>query len=100
VSTADVQAASPFYGMQPSPEEVPKIRASMLIHYAEDDQRINAGIPAFEAALKKAKVDYVIHLYKGAQHAFFNDTSPRYNEAASVLAWRRTIDFFDEKLKT
>jgi len=98
---ADVQAAVPFYGMQPSPEDVPKIKAPMLIHYAEDDERINAGIPAFEAALKKAGVDYKIYMYKGAKHGFFNDTSPpRYNEAASKLAWKRTIDFFNERLKT
>ncbi len=100
VNSSDVQAAAPFYGMQPSAEEVPKIKASMLIHYAEDDQRINAGIPAFETALKRAKIDYSIHMYKGAQHAFFNDTSPRYNAEASSVAWKRTIEFFKEKLKT
>ena len=86
---------------EPSPEDVPKIKAPMLIHYAEDDERINAGIPAFEAALKKAGVDYSIYMYKGAKHGFFNDTSPpRYNEAASKLAWKRTIGFFNERLKT
>jgi carboxymethylenebutenolidase len=97
---SDVQAAAPFYGMQPVPEDVPRIKAPMLIHYAEDDERINAGIPGFEAALKKAGVDYRIHMYEGAKHGFFNDTSPRYNEAASKLAWRRTIEFFNKKLKT
>ena len=96
---SDVKAAVPFYGMQPKPEEVSKIKASMLIHYAEDDERINAGIPVFEAELKKAGVDYHIHMYEGAKHAFFNDTSPRYNEAASKVAWKRTIDFFKKKLK-
>jgi carboxymethylenebutenolidase len=96
---SDVKAAVPFYGMQPKPEDVSKIKASMLIHYAEDDQRINAGIPAFEAALKKARVDYSIHMYEGAKHGFFNDTSPVYNEAAAKLAWRRTIDFFKKKLR-
>jgi carboxymethylenebutenolidase len=97
---SDVQAAVPFYGMQPSPEDVPKIKASLLIHYAEDDERINAGIPGFEAALKKAGVDYRIHMYEGTKHGFFNDTSPRYNEAASKIAWKCTIDFFNRKLKT
>jgi carboxymethylenebutenolidase len=98
---SDVQAAVPFYGMQPSPEDVPQIKAPMLIHYAEDDERINAGIPTFEAALKKAGVDYKIYMYKGAKHGFFNDTSPpRYNEAASKLAWERTVGFFNERLKT
>lgn len=96
---SDVQAAVPFYGMQPQPKDVSKIKASLLVHYAEDDERINAGIPVFEAELKKADVDYEIHMYEGAKHGFFNDTSPRYHEAASKLAWKRTIDFFNEKLK-
>jgi len=100
VNSRDVQAAVPFYGMQPSSEDVHKIKASMLIHYAEDDERINAGIPGFEAALKKAGIDYRIYMYKGAKHAFFNDTSPRYSEEAATLAWKRTIDFFNTKLKT
>ncbi|MFH1179755.1 MAG: dienelactone hydrolase family protein [Candidatus Bathyarchaeota archaeon] len=99
VNSPDVQAAVPFYGRQPAVEDVPKIKASMLIHYAGDDERINAGIPEFEEALKKAGVEYEIYMYEGAQHAFFNDTSPRYNEAASKLAWKRTIDFFNKKLK-
>ena len=99
VNSADVQAAVPFYGRQPATEDVPKIKASMLIHYAGDDERINAGIPGFEEALKEAGVEYEIYMYEGAQHAFFNDTSPRYNEAASKLAWKRTIDFFNKKLK-
>ncbi len=97
---SDVQAAVPFYGMQPSPEDVSKIKASMLIHYAEDDERINAGIPVFEAALKKASVDYRIYMYEGAKHGFFNDTSSRYHEVSSKLAWKRTIGFFNERLKT
>ena len=99
VNSSDVQAAVPFYGRQPAVEDVSKIKASMLIHYAGDDERINAGIPGFEEALKKAGVEYEIYMYEGAQHAFFNDTSPRYNEAASKLAWKRTIDFFNKKLK-
>ena len=94
VNSPDVQAAVPFYGRQPAAEDVPKIKASLLIHYAGDDERINAGIPAFEAALKAASKDYKIHMYEGAQHAFFNDTSARYHEEAAKLAWKRTIAFF------
>jgi len=100
VNSPDVRAAVPFYGRQPAPEDVPKIKASMLIHYAGDDERINAGIPAFEAALKEASVDYKIYMYEGAGHAFFNDTGSRYNEGAAKLAWERTKAFFKDKLKT
>ncbi|MDQ1317347.1 MAG: carboxymethylenebutenolidase [Candidatus Poribacteria bacterium] len=101
VNSADLSAAVPFYGMQPVPEDVPKIKASLLIHYAGLDERINAGIPAFEAALKKASVDYKIYMYEGTQHAFFNDTNAeRYNKDAAKLAWERTIAFLKEKLKT
>jgi carboxymethylenebutenolidase len=100
VHCPDLTAAVPFYGVQPAPEDVPKIKAAMLIHYAGNDERINAGIPAFEEALKKASVDYKIFMYPGAEHAFFNDTNPtRYNKEAASLAWQRTIDFFKEKLK-
>ncbi|TRO52213.1 dienelactone hydrolase family protein [Candidatus Bathyarchaeota archaeon] len=99
VNSPDVQAAVPFYGRQPASEDVPKIKASMLIHYAGEDERINAGIPEFEKSLRKAGIEYEIYMYEVAQHAFFNDTSPRYNEAASKLAWKRTIDFFNKKLK-
>jgi carboxymethylenebutenolidase len=100
VNSPDVQAAVPFYGRQPASEDVPKIKASMLIHYAGDDERINAGIPEFEAALKEASIEYKIHMYEGAKHAFFNDTSARYHEEAAKLAWERTIAFFKDKLKT
>jgi len=100
VNSPDLVAAVPFYGRQPAPEDVPKIKASLLVHYAGDDERINEGIPAFEAALKKASVDYKIFMYEGAKHAFFNDTSPRYHEEAAKLAWERTIAFFKQKLKT
>ena len=100
VSSPDVQAAAPFYGRQPASEDVPKIKASLLVHYAGDDERINAGIPEFEAALKEASVDYEIFMYEGAKHGFFNDTSPRHHEEASKIAWERTIAFFKEKLKT
>jgi carboxymethylenebutenolidase len=99
VSDPRLAAAVPFYGMQPAAEDVPKIKAAMLIHYAGDDERIDAGIPAFEAALKKAGVDYRIFMYPGAQHSFFNNTGPRYNKEAAGLAWQRTLAFYKEKLK-
>jgi carboxymethylenebutenolidase len=100
VGAPDLTAAIPFYGPQPAAEDVPKIKAAMLIHYAGDDERIDAGIPAFEAALKKAGIDFKIYIYPGAQHAFMNDTSPRYNKEAAELAWKRTVAFLKEKLKT
>jgi carboxymethylenebutenolidase len=100
VNCSSLDAAVPFYGRQPEPEDVPKIKASLLIHYAGNDERINAGIEAFEAALKKASVEYTIYMYEGAGHAFFNDTGSRYNKEAAELAWKRTIAFLKEKLKT
>ena len=100
VNSPDVQAAVPFYGGQPATEDVSKIKASYLIHYAGDDERINAGIPEFEAALKESGIEYEVHMYEGAKHAFFNDTSTRYHEEAAKLAWERTIAFFNKKLKT
>jgi carboxymethylenebutenolidase len=100
VNAPDLTAAVPFYGSQPAPEEVPKIKAAMLIHYAGDDERINAGIPAFEEALKISGVEYTIHRYEGAAHAFMNDTGPRYNPEAARLAWLRTVEFLKEKLKS
>jgi carboxymethylenebutenolidase len=99
VNSTDVHAAVPFYGRQPAPEDVSKIKASLLIHYAGDDERINEGIPEFEAALKEASVEYKIYMYEGAKHAFFNDTGSRYHEVAAKLAWERTIAFFNQKLK-
>jgi len=95
----DLAAAVPFYGSQPKPEEVAHIKASMLINYADKDDRINAGIPAFEEALKAAKVKYQIFKYDGTQHGFNNDTTPRYDKAAAALAWKRTIEFFKKHLK-
>jgi len=101
VHSPDLVAAVPYYGAAPAPEDVPKIKASLLLHYAGMDERINAGIPAFEAALKAAGVNYKIYIYEGAQHAFNNDTTPaRYNKDAAQLAWQRTIAFLKEKLKT
>ena len=100
VNAPDLLAAVPYYGMAPKQDEVPKIKASMLLHFAGNDQRVNQGIPDFEAALKKAKIDYQLFMYAGAEHAFNNDTNPeRYNKEAADLAWKRTIDFFKEKLK-
>lgn len=94
-----INAAAPFYGSQPATEDVPKIKASLLLHYAENDNRINAGWPDYEAALKEAKVDYTAHMYEGVNHGFHNDTTPRYDEASAKLAWQRTIDFFNKTLR-
>lgn len=95
---AIVKAAVPYYGGQPPAAEVPKIKASLLLHYAELDTRVNAGWPAYEAALKAAGVDYEAHIYPGANHGFHNDTTPRYDKAAAELSWERTIAFFKKKL--
>ncbi|HEY3389717.1 MAG TPA: dienelactone hydrolase family protein [Prolixibacteraceae bacterium] len=100
VNAPDLDAAVPYYGSQPADEEVKKIKAPLLLHYAGNDERINKGIPDFEAALKDAKVEYQLYMYEGAQHAFNNDTNPeRYNKEAADLAWKRTIAFFNKKLK-
>ena len=100
VNSPDLSAAVPYYGAQPASEDVPKIKASLLLHYAGTDERINKGIPAYEAALRKASVDYKLYMYEGAQHAFNNDMNPaRYNKEAAQLAWQRTIAFLKEKLK-
>jgi carboxymethylenebutenolidase len=100
VNSPDLSAVVPYYGAQPASEDVPKIKASLLLHYAGIDERINKGIPAFEEALKKASIDYKIYIYDGAQHAFNNDTNPaRYNKGAAQLAWQRTMAFFKQKLK-
>jgi carboxymethylenebutenolidase len=100
VNSPDILAAVPYYGMQPKKEDVPKIKAAIMAHYASDDERINKGIEEFEMALKEAGIDYKIYMYEGTKHAFNNDTNPeRYNDAAAKLAWQRTIAFFKEKLK-
>jgi carboxymethylenebutenolidase len=95
----DLGAAVPFYGNQPSAQDAAKIKAPLLIHYAETDDRINAGWPAYEAALKAANVPYTMYKYPGTQHGFNNDTTPRYDEAAAKLAWQRTVDFFNAHLR-
>jgi carboxymethylenebutenolidase len=92
-------AAVPFYGAQPAPEDAAKIKAPLLIHYAENDERINAGWPAYETALKKAGVKYEAYIYPGVQHGFNNDTTPRYDETAARQAWKRTVDFFNAHLR-
>jgi carboxymethylenebutenolidase len=98
VNSPDLDAAVPYYGATPAPEDVPKIKSPVMAHYGGNDERINAGIPAFEEALKKAGIEYHIFIYEGAGHAFNNDTGPRYNKEAAELAWERTTGFFKEKL--
>ena len=85
-------------GSAPKDEDVAHIKAPLLIHYAENDERINAGAAAYEAALKANHVKYQMFKYPGAQHGFNNDTTPRYDKAAATLAWQRTIDFFKKNL--
>lgn len=100
VNCPGLDAAVPYYGRVPATEDVPKIKAPVLAHFAENDERINAGIPEFEEALKKNKKEHQIYIYPGTQHAFNNDSNPaRYNEAAAKLAWERTVNFFRDKLK-
>ncbi|MGV3486082.1 MAG: dienelactone hydrolase family protein, partial [Planctomycetaceae bacterium] len=93
-----IVAAVPFYGRQPAPQDVPKIKAALLIHYAELDTRINEGWPAYEKALQQAGTKYEAHIYPGVNHGFHNDSTPRYDEAAAKLAWQRTIAFFKKTL--
>ncbi len=94
-----IKAAVPFYGRQPAVEDVPRIKAPLLLQYAELDRRVNEGWPAYEAALKEHAINYTAHMYPGANHGFHNDTTPRYDKEAAELAWSRTIAFFDEHLK-
>ena len=95
----DLGAAVPFYGGQPNAEDTAKIKAPLLVHYAETDERINAGWPAYEAALKANSVRYSMFKYPGTQHGFNNDTTPRFDEAAAKLAWQRTVEFFNKNLR-
>lgn len=100
VNDPRLNAAVAFYGMQPNTADVPKIKAAVQLHYAGLDERIDAGIPAYEEALKKAGVTYERYMYPGVNHAFHNDTSAaRYNADAALLAWKRTLDFFAVNLK-
>ena len=95
----DLGAAVPFYGSQPSAEDAAKIKAPLLVHYAENDERINAGWPAYETALKATGVKYEMFKYPGTQHGFNNDTTPRYDEKAATLAWQRTAEFLNKNLR-
>ena len=95
----DLAAAVPFYGAQPPAEDVAKIKAPLLIQYAGADDRINAGWPAYEAALKANNINYQAFIYPGVQHGFNNDTTPRFDEAAAKLAWQRTVEFFNAHLR-
>lgn len=99
VAYPDLAAAAPFYGRQAKPEEVPAIKAPLLIHFAENDERVNATWPACEAALKANNKVYEAHFYPGTSHGFHNDTTPRYDEAAAKLAWERTLAHFSKYLK-
>jgi carboxymethylenebutenolidase len=96
---ADLAAGVAFYGSQPTAEETAKIKVPLLLHYAGEDERINAGWPAYETALKASHINYEAFVYKGVQHGFNNDTTPRYDEAAAKLAWQRTISFFNKELR-
>jgi carboxymethylenebutenolidase len=100
IHSPDLDAAVAYYGRQPEAADVSKIKAELLLHYGGLDERVNAGIPAFEQALKTSNVKYQLFVYEGANHAFNNNTSPaRYNEAAANLAWERTLELFKRKLK-
>ncbi|CNI92201.1 dienelactone hydrolase family protein [Yersinia mollaretii] len=98
VAYPELAAAVPFYGRQPKPEDVPRIKAPLLLHYAELDTNINAGWPAYETALKAAGTRYEAYIYPGVNHGFHNDSTPRYDKAAADLAWERTIAWFQRYL--
>jgi carboxymethylenebutenolidase len=100
VRIPDLAAAVPFYGAQPNAEDTAKIKAPLLIHYAGLDERIDAGWPKWEAALKANHVRYEMHMYPNVHHGFHNDTTPRYDEAAAKLAWSRTLAFFKQHLQS
>lgn len=100
VAVPDLKAAVAFYGRQPEAADVPRIKAAVQLHYGGLDERVNAGIPAYEAALKENKINYELYIYDGVNHAFHNDTSAaRYNEAAAKLAWERTVEFWRKHVK-
>ncbi|RFM31139.1 dienelactone hydrolase family protein [Chitinophaga silvisoli] len=98
VKVPDLAAAVPFYGSQPSRDQVAQIKAPLLLHFGELDTHVNEGWPAYEAALKEEKKEYTAYVYPGVNHGFHNDTTPRYDKAAAELAWKRTIEFFKAKL--
>jgi carboxymethylenebutenolidase len=95
----ELNAGVPFYGVAPQLEDVPKIKARLLLNFAEKDDRVNATWPPYESALKQAHVKYEAFIYPGTQHGFNNDTTPRYDENAAKLAWDRTIKFFEKNLR-
>ena len=98
VKVTDLAAAVPFYGSQPSDDEVAQINAPLLIHYAGLDERVNAGWNDYEAKLKELDKDHEVHFYPDVNHGFHNNTTPRFDEASADLAWERTVDFFKEHL--
>lgn len=98
VKVPTLNTAVPFYGRQPSAQETTQINAPLLLQFAELDKRVNAGWPEYEAALKANNKMYKAYIYEGANHGFHNNTTPRYNEEAANLAWKRTINFFKEHL--
>jgi carboxymethylenebutenolidase len=89
----------PFYGSQAPTADVPRIKAPLLLHYASLDERVNAGWPAYETALKANNKQYTMHMYEGTNHGFHNDTTPRFDEEAAKLAWERTLAFFEKHLR-
>src|SRR5436309_3370331 len=95
---ADLKAAAPYYGAAPETAAASAIKSPLLIHYAENDERINALWPAYEGALKASEVPYEVYVYPGTQHGFHNNSTPRYQEAAAKLSWERTIAFFKKQL--
>lgn len=99
VAYPELAAAVPFYGRQAKPEDVHRIKAPLLIHFAENDERVNATWPEYETALQAAGTTYEAHFYPGTNHGFHNDSTPRYDEAAAKLAWERTLSWFDRHLK-
>jgi len=100
VAYPELGASVPFYGRQAAAEDVPRIEAPLLLHYAGLDERINEGWPAYEEALQANNKTYTAHIYEGVNHGFHNDSTPRYDEAAAELAWSRTIDFFNAHLES
>jgi len=99
VKVPTLKASVPFYGGQPPLDSVEEIKAPLLLHYAELDKRVNEGWPAYEQALQEHKKEYTAHIYPGTNHGFHNDSTPRYDEEAAKLAWKRTMEFFAEKLR-
>jgi carboxymethylenebutenolidase len=96
---ADLKAGVPFYGRQASADDAAKISAALLLNYAANDKGINAGIEAYEAALKANNKNYQVFTYENTQHGFHNDTTPRYDQAAATLAWTRTVEHFNKYLR-